>query len=309
MENSFYSGGFLVPQGYYVITDMTVMLYRGHKGDQPEVLGCMVSFVPLTDPKEENKKSQFYGFGSQAHKSFMPNPQHGKGIVPIPGAPATGFNESTNWNIFRKSFFDCNLPQGIVTDRVDPLEGTWVYLQHIPEPEERKSFNTNSTAEVQQTARADKKIAVIGQILDGGKPWEGTGGWPAGPVNVGNGHAPAPVAASTLVRPATAPLMPPTPQFTPPPPPAPPAGMDTVDIQTHAMNAIADTLEKLAIAGQVAPQRLAVRNDVFNLVATKSGEQTATAVLTQVIDIPQNFETILGSLGYKTQGPLVVANK
>jgi len=297
MELSFYSSGFITPQGNYVITDATVQMFKGEKQREDErKLGVVVTLVPLNDPRQENAKQQFYAMGTDAHKSFMPNPAHGKGIVPIPGAPAATLAGLTNWNIFLKSLYECGLPIGYVTNRVDPIEGTWVYIQHIDEPEERKGFQSK-TAEVSTVQRVDKKIAVVGQILEGGKPWEGGGGWPAQPVII-DGAPPAP-AVHHVAAPA------PKVNGAPPPPPAP-VGLDGADIRAAASNGIADILGISAAKGVNTLARLQLRNDTFNHLTSKSGEAVASAVIAQIFDAPGVLETVLGDLGYKVAGAFVM---
>ena len=56
------------------------------------------------------------------------------------------------------------------------LEGIWVHMEQIDEPEERKSMKS-ATAEVQEVRR-DNNISVVTEIKDGGMPWEGGGGYP-----------------------------------------------------------------------------------------------------------------------------------
>jgi hypothetical protein len=283
MDMGFYMGGFLVPQGNYVITDVVTRLFKGEK--QPagsEKLGVQITFIPLNDPRQESKKEQFYSMGGSTHLSFMPSPD-GSGIVAIPNAPSQNAPNSTNWAILLKSLYDCGLPIGICTNSVKPLEGTWVYVTHIDEPEERSQFQSN-TSEVQTRSNIRKKIAVIGEILDGGKPWEGSGGWPDKPVAV-NGHA-APLAHVA--------------------PPAPAAGVDLSDVRTSALNAISDVLEAEAKAGKLQTARIALRNGVFNNLMPKLGEAGAGAVLAQVFDAPGVLNTVLGDLGMKVAGAMIV---
>jgi hypothetical protein len=77
------------------------------------------------------------------------------------------------------------------------------------------------------------------------------------------------------------------------------------DIRGHAMNGIADVLEKSAAVGQTSVARLKLRNDVFNLLVAKSGEATAGAVLAQVFDTPGVLDTVVGDLGYKIAGMMI----
>jgi hypothetical protein len=264
-------------------------MFKGEKSQQGERLGAMVSFVPLEDPRKEAEKTQFYSFGSEAHKSFMPNPAHGKGILPIPGAPANSFNNSTNWFLFLKSLYDLGMPHGLVTNTVAPLEGTWVYIQHIDEPAERATFQSN-TAEVSAAPRTPKKIAVVGEIIQGGKPWEGGGGWPDKPVQA------APVNGSP------SPMAPPVAAPAPPPPPAGNQG----DVRTIGMASIGDLLEAALKGGQKQVPRLGLRNNTFSAVHSKYGESVAAAVLAQVFDTAGALEAVVGDLGCTIQGGMIV---
>ncbi len=299
LDMGFYSGGFTLPPGKYCMAELTVKMFKGDKdkSQTPARLGVMITFVPLSDPREENKREQFYSLGSKADQSYAPNPVTGKGIIPIPGAPAAGLNNSTNWYLLLKSLYDGGLPQGLITNDLTPLEGAWVDMGLIDEPAERAGFQSN-TAEVGSEPRVARKIAVAVEVLAG--PWDASnpGGWPTEPVVFDDSaHAPAPV-AHTKVNGA------PTPAARPVavrPALAPPAE-DTSDIQMAAINGVSDVLEKNA-NGLL---RIQLRTQTFDAVKTKLGEDMAAAVIATFFDPTGALDTILGQVGYKVAGPKVV---
>lgn len=289
----FYSGGFTLPPGKYVWTDVSIRMYKHEKSTQPERLGALITMIPLADPKEANKHLQFYSFGSSADKSYQPNAT-GKGILPIPGAAAGGLNQSTNWAILLKSLLDAGLPPGVATNDVSVFEGIWVDMALIDEPVERASFVSN-TAESAGQERKPNKIAVVREVLDGGKPWEGSGGWPDQPVIFSDDAAPLIPAAAPRVNGAA----------TPAPVAQRPAATTTsadVDVLNAAVNGISNVLEKNANG----ITRLLLKNSTFSGVKAAQGEPMAAAVIANFFDDANGLSTVLGMVGYKLSGVQVV---
>ncbi len=176
-DPNFYTGGnFGLPEGNYALFFQVQMHDGFGEKKGPARLGVMIRPVSIDNPDEEIHP-QFYGFGKKAHESYAPHPDTGKSIVAIPGGPGGGLQKGTNWDFFRQSLVDSGLPKGVGSNNFEELDGIWVHTVRVPEPEERKSFQS-ATSEAQQQKTGDGKIAVVSEILDGGKPWEGTGGVP-----------------------------------------------------------------------------------------------------------------------------------
>lgn len=196
-DDEFYAGGgFNLPEGNYALLfDVRNHAYTKKNGTLgiPN-LGVFVTAYPLIEGADNtidfgDPLEQFYSMGGKAKLSFAPNPDTGKGIVAIPGAPSTTLPRLTNWDTLRKSLLDSGLPKGLISNDFTPLDGIWVHIQTVKAPEERKTFGVK-TGEAEDEVRNDT-ISVVSEILADGRPWEGTGGLPedAAPA------APAPVAA------------------------------------------------------------------------------------------------------------------
>ena len=292
-----YVAGFGIPEGNYVAADHTVMMYQaenkttGVKRGEPR-LGVMITFYPMDKPfTEENARTQFYSMGGAADKSFQPNPETGKGIVPVPGGAGTTLNNSTNWSLYLKSLYDCGLPEGIFSNDLSVLDGTHVHITNVPEPAERKGFvNKAATGEAAaEEPRQNNTVAVVSEILDDGKPWEGTGGIPeaapAKPAGKVNGKLPAKV--TTIAKPAAA------------PPPPDEAGDD--DIQTAAISGISAVLE-------TKPEgcaKLQLRVGTLNAVKKSLGDDMASAVIDTYFGDDATLNALLGQVGYAIAGQQV----
>lgn len=285
-----YTSGGGLPEGDYVWKDLTVQMRQA--ADQngvakgPARLTCTITMVPLAGGEE---RQQHYSLGSKAHESFMPNPETGKGVVPVPGGPASTFNASTNWAILVKSLYDCGLPQGIFGDDVSVLEGLHCHMGNTAEPPERAGFQSN-TGE----AAADRKpgfIAICTEIKDDGKPWEGTGGLPdVAPAKVGaqkpvpNRAGPKAVAAPTRAA-APAPV-------------AVEEGEEDENIKAAAEAGVAVVLSK----NEKGCPKLILRTGTFKAVNEASGQEVASAVISTYFSSDVQLNALLGPLGYKVTG-------
>lgn len=298
-SNDFYAGGGLtLPEGDYIWTKVDVVMFQPKKKDGTNSgeskLGVIITTVPLEKPDETPHES-FYSMGSKAHLSFAPNPETGKGLVAIPGGPGTTLQTNTNWDVLRKSLMDCdpNLST-ILSNDVSVLEGMHVHMMPIPEPEERKQFKavaaTGEAAEQQK--QYDNKIAVVTEIKEDGKPWEGTGGMPT---------AKAATKPNGKVAPAKAAAPKPAAKAAPAPEPAAEGVDDT--ITDAASRGITGVLEK---APNGMP-RIKLRTETFKyLKASKmDGEEVANAVVDQVFESEDVLSSILGGLGYEVKGTMV----
>lgn len=176
LHSAVYSGRFVLPEGQYALFfETTLQQPKEGSAFTKERLGVKVLAYPLDKPGAEPME-QFYSMGSKAHLSFLPS-DDAKGLQPVVGGPGTITNKS-NWFVFFRELYNAGLPEDLATNDLSILDGIWVQTGQIPEPEERSSFQSD-TAEVQtQTNRTPGKIAVVTEILDGGKPWEGGGGMP-----------------------------------------------------------------------------------------------------------------------------------
>jgi hypothetical protein len=293
---SMYVAGGGLPDGDYCCM-FTVQMYQAKKQDGsnagPVRLGVMMDAYPLSDPKPESVRQQFYSMGSNADKSFAPNPATGKGLVPIAGAAGATLNHSTNWAVFLKSLYDSGLPVGVFTNDFTTIDGIWCHVQNIPEPEERKGFRQAQQAIGEGGGEQPQNkgtIAVVTEIKDDGKPWEGTGGLPDAPAVPALATAKAkvsPIAKAATKAPAKA-----------APAPAAVAEPDSEDVQTWAITGISEALEK---SPNGCP-RLLLRTQTFNAVKTKASEDMASAVIDTYFTADDALSGILGELGYKLAG-------
>lgn len=282
---SFYSGGFSLPEGDYALL-FNVKMHDGFGTNKkgPMRLGVMVDAHSLTDPSADVRQV-FYSMGSGADKSYAPNPETGKGLVAIPGGPGGGANNSTNWAILLKSLYDAGLPQGTFRNDLTVLDGIHVHMVLVPEPEERKGFQ-QATGEAGTEPRVDRKIPVVSEIKDDGKPWEGTGGIPAAGAKPKAAAKPAAKAApAAAAKPA-----------------AQPAAATDDDVQTAAIDSVAAVL-----GGSPAGVLKAIlKTKTFNHAKETFGDDMAQAVVDTYFSTDANLATVLDQLEYKIQGLKVV---
>lgn len=293
-DKSAYSSGGGLPEGDYIWTDLTVMMHQYTKLDGspagPARLGVMITLKPMGEGEDH---TQFYPLGSKAHESWAPNPATGKGIVPIPGGPGTPPNNGTNWMVLLKSLWDSGLPEGIVQDDLSVLEGVWVHMANVPEPEERKSFKSK-TGEAAGDDRV-KMIPVVTEIKDDGKPWEGTGGIPEDkPAPKGKGTTAKPAATATTVKLASAKTTTAT---------APDKEEGGEEVETAAITGISEVLEK----NPNGCPKLILRTGTFKSVKTAHGDELANAVMNKYFATDPALTGILSTLGYTLVGSQVKA--
>jgi hypothetical protein len=221
--------------------------------------------------------------GSNADKTFAPNAETGKGVVLVPGAAGSTLNNSTNWSLLLKSLYDSGLPQGVFTNDFSVIDGIHVHVSQVPEPEERKGFQTAKTGEAAMAggdAQRKGTVAIVTEIKDDGKPWEGTGGIPTGTAAA----APKP-ATKVNSKPATTVAA------------AVDAGDE--DVQTAAINSISNVLEDKPMG---CPKIL-LKTTVFKDLE-KTDKDMAQKVQT-MLNVEANLATLLGSLGYTIAGAQV----
>lgn len=295
----FYVAGGGIPPGQYAL-EFTVQMFQAQnaQGVQkgPPRLGVMVKAHSLTDRayQGENAHSQFYSMGTSADKSFAPNPDTGKGVIAIPGGPASTMNNSTNWAILLKSLYDCGLPNGVFTNDLSVLDGVEVITSNIPEPEERKGFQS-ATAEAAPMDRKPGMISVVTEILENGKPWEGGGGIPSpSATSAKEASKVAPKAAGPQkVQPIADPAA---------------STVDEADVTTAAQSSAAEVLTKAVTPKNPTGKmnRVLFRASVFSAVKDTYSNEVAQAVANAFFTTDNALNSLLGALGYKLTGADVV---
>lgn len=286
-----YSQGGGVPEDDYCLSDFSFKVHAHTKQDGtsagPARLGVMITLVSLSGDGEP--REQFYSLGSKADQSFAPDSETGKKLVAVPGGPGGSLNNSTNWAVFLKSLYDSGLPQGILSDDLSVLDGVHVHIANIPEPEGRKSFQAQTGEAAGE--RKNNTIAVVTEIKDDGKPWEGTGGVPeAKPAAKANGKP----AGAVVAKPVTSKV------------PVKAALVEVSDEQD--MMAVAQS----AVASVIAKQngkpllKLILRTSTFK-VLNESHPDMTQEVMDTFFTSDENTNALLGELGYKLEKGNVVA--
>lgn len=280
-----YSTGGGMPEGDYCIKDASVKMHTHTKQDGtpagPERLGVMITLCSLVAGEGEDRE-QFYSMGSKAHESWEPT-EDGKGVLPVAGGPGTAPNKNTNWAVFVQSLLDSGLPHGVLTD-LSGLDGTWVHMQNVPEPSDRKSFK----AQTGEAAVEDKPrtIAVVSEIKEDGKPWEGGGGVPEAVAPKAAAKSAKPAATAKAVTKAAAPA-----KSASAPSPSNGAG-DYRDATVEAISAVLGENE------DGMPQ-LQLRTAAFKHIKEATDDATAKAACNHYFNNPANLNEILGELGYQ----------
>lgn len=287
---SAYSSGGGIAEGDYVWKDLTVVMhqYTKQSGESagPARLGVMITLTPLAGGEDSQ---QFYPLGSKAHESWAPNPETGKGLVPVPGGPGASPNKSTNWAYLLKSLYDCGLPNGVFDDDTSVLEGIHVHMANVPEPEERKSFQSKTGEAAEQTG--PKTIPIVTEIKEDGKPWEGTGGLPDAKKAVKGKVATPPAKAAVKTKPAPEPVEEAE---------EAPAAEGLEDIALAATGDVLSTNEK-------GCSRLILRTSSFKYIKGKYGDAKANEVINTYYTKDDQLNSIINQHGYKIAGMMIVA--
>lgn len=290
-EDGFYAGGgFDLPPGAYAL-EFNVQMYQPTKANGTPggaaFLCVMLNAHPFGGGEVIQKP---LSLGSKAHLSYTPSAD-GKGIDPIPGGPGGTLNDITNWNLFRKSLRDCGMPEGTFVGDLSPIDGVWVRTNNVEEPESRKNMPAR-TGEAAETAQPRKpgKVPVVIEILDGGAPWEGGGGFELPEV-----AAAAPAVAAKVGPKAVARV---APKAAAPAPAVEEAGdaASDDDVLAAAQTAISDHLGKPANANGCP--RLALRTAVFQYLTKNQGDEMAQAVINTYFTSDATVNAVLGDLGY-----------
>jgi len=309
-----YSQGFVLPEGDWVMyfeVKMNTFTNRAGQSTGQAKLGVEAQCYNLNNLTVE-PRLQWWSMGSDAHLSYAPHPDGAKQLVKIPGGPGAPLAGKTNWSIFLQSLRDSGLPETVSMNDLNAIDGIWVHTMQIDEPEERKNFGKSKTGaaalnDQQEERKGPSKIAIVTEIKDGGKPWEGTGGLPSAPVAVATPAPPKPLPRPAAPRPApvAAPRPAPVP-VTPPPAAAVAEGDD--EVETAAMAALSGVLGSpenlnLAAEGKGIP-KLKIRTAVFSAVKVAYGGDTAMAstVIDTYFSSDENLNGLLGQLGYVAKG-------
>jgi hypothetical protein len=318
-DPNFYSGGGGIPEGNYVLYfDTVIHTYQNQAGAPVggPFLAVRVAAYALENPNTEPSLG-YYSMGGKAILSFAPNADdEGKSLLAIPGGPATGMSNQSNWSLFYDSLLNCGLPVGVFTNDLRALDGVWVHMVHVPEPESRKDMPKN-TGDTQEEARQPRKISVVGEIFDGGKPWEGGGGIPEAatappakvtrmPARTGTPTPPAtPAPRPAPLPPAarTAPAAPaaPAPRRAPgrpaapaPPPPADETPAEDEELLSAAQNAAASVIEKTPNG----VPKLVLKTGVFKEAGKTNGNEVAQQILDTYWADDNTLNGLLATLGY-----------
>ncbi len=284
-ESSLYTGAAILPEGNYAL-EFLIQMHSGFSqtpSSRPSRLGVMVTAHALETNDEP--RQVFYSMGSNADKAFAPSPD-GSGVIAVPGGSGK-LNDSTNWEVFRKSLYDSGLPQGIFTNDIFVLNGIHVHLANQPEPESRKQIRSRTGEAAGEEQRGSGTIAVVTQILDDGKPWEGTGGLPgAEPAT----KAPAKVTPMKpgVRKPVAA-------------APAPAPAADADDVEAAAIAGATAVLEK----NPNGVSKLLMRTGTFKAVTEQASGEMAQAVLETYFGNDDNLNVVLGQLGYVVAGQMI----
>lgn len=321
--DDFYSGGGGIPEGNWILYfDTVIHQYTNQSGapSGPPFLAVRAAAYPLEAPDSEPTLG-YYSMGTKAGLSFAPNADdEGKSLLAIPGGPASGMSDQSNWNIFRRSMLDCGLPKGVFTNDLRAIDGVWVHIVHVPEPESRKDMPAN-TGDTQEQVRTPRKISVVGEIFDEGKPWEGTGGMPEAapaaptpPAKVTRMPARpgAPAASPARVGPPVAPTAkgpatrapgraPARPAAAAPPPPNGEATSEDGGLLNAAQLAATSVIETMPNG----IPKLVLKSGVFKEAGKVHGNEVATQILDTYWASDEALEGLLSTLGYTLNGPRV----
>lgn len=289
-----YKAGGGLPEGDYMLT-FNIVMHSGfgqQTSNLPPRLGVMIDCVSLDDPSAEPRK-QFYSMGSNADKSFAPSPD-GKGLIAVPGGPAQSLNDQTNWAMFNKSLYDAGLPENLATNNFEVIDGIHVHMANVSAPEARKSFKSTigEAAGLPNDQNRPQTVAIVTEIKDDGKPWEGTGGVPvagkkAAPKAAVKAVAGKPVAAVAKAKAA----------------PVAAAAAPDDDVEAVAQSAAGEVFEKSPNGLKKAMFRMGV----FKHIKATSGDDMAQAVQETFFATDEALDALLAPLGYQVNGHDIVA--
>lgn len=323
----FYTGGLGIPAGNYVLF-FENQLFAGTRADGTSAgearLGVMVSAYPFEDL--EHPKTQFLSYGSNAHKSFMVDPDsQGMKILPIPGAPgaAGNLNNQTNWYFFLKSMYDQGMPPEYLDDDLSVIQGIWATISQVDEPAGRKDFRAKTgESAFGGDEKRNNKIPIIAEVLPDGSPWEGGGGMPEAPA-----PTPTPKPAPALARPGPKPPAPPAKPAAParaaapkaparpgapkpngaaparrPAPAAPAAEVAAEGTDDDVMAAAVSATAVVLTANPQGCSKLNLRTGTFKELKKTAGPEMAQAVMDQYFQDEEALNSVVGQHGFVVNG-------
>lgn len=292
-----YSGGFNIPEGDYAVYFEACMEPQHEKSRGTPRLGVLLRCFPLKGGEEINK---FLSMGTKAHNSFAPNPNTGKGFVKLPDGAGGTLSDKSNWALLLNSLYQCGMPEGIASNDLTVIDGVWGHIQNIPEPEDRKGFGGSKTGEIEEEKRTPGMVPVFGEILDGGKPWEGTGGMPDETTAAVAAKPKPPVKAGPPAR-AAAKVAPPLKTAAPVVEEAGEA--DEEAVLQAAINAITAVL--VQEKNKNGCQKLILRTGTFKAAKEAGDEAMAQAVIDTYFSSDEKLNSVLNELGYAVSGTSV----
>ncbi len=303
MDLDFYSGGsaFFVPDGDYCCF-FEVQYLEPEKKDGTKtgqkLVGVMMTAHSLTDPEKrgDGAYTRFYSMGQEAGKSWAPDPDTGKGIVPLANGEGKPLPKMTNWNLFLLSLYDSGMPKGAIQD-VGGLDGGHYHLENQPEPAERKAFRTTAAtgdAEQAQPQRNNNNntVAVVTDIL--AAPWNGEGGMPEEAATKPNGKVKGAASKPVQVAPKTAPKTAAKAAVSGEP--------DAADVEVAAQNAVSNVLGKYPNGCT----KLVLKTQVFPALKKSDGDVMAQAVVSTFFGDDETLSGLLEGLRHKLDGSKVV---
>lgn len=295
--DGFFTGALGLPEGNYAVT-FAYQMFTPTKQDgtptrTPPFLAVMGTFYPIdpaTGASLGEPTEHPLNCGMKAHESFLPS-EDGMGLVAVPNGKSVGMWNYSSWGMFFDSLKNAGLPPGLVTSSLEPLQGVWLHTMSIPEPEEKKRAAKKARATTGAAAMMggaqeedrDRQMTVVSEILEGGKPWEGTGGIPA------EAPAPAPkVAPKAAPRGRTA-------------TPATPAAVDPSDEEAIG-NATLEALSAVLGANPAGMMKVALKTQAFAAAKKAVGDEMAQAVMNTYLQADDTLGAALEELGYVIAG-------
>lgn len=270
--------------------EFQIALFQGFKPKptDPMRVGVWIHFHPLVEGVEK-PESKFLSFGTNMEKSWMPS-EDGKSIVAIPGGPKAPLMGMTNWALFLDSLTNSGLENGVFTGDISVLDGMHAHCAEIPEPEERKGFQSKTAEVATASARRPNKVVVVTEII--AKPWEGEGGIPE-----------AEAAAAPAARPAAAAAKPITGRTLSRKPAAPAAETDPAQMTDDDLLTLAEQVVSTIMAEN--PKGLttsSLKTTAFEAVSKTNGDDVAQFVQENILNDAGTLGTVLGTLGYGVKG-------